>query len=189
MIRVLLVDDHPVVLRGLEMVLASTSDIECVDVASDVRAALKILERRDVDVCVVDLNLEGADGFELLRELRVRHPDVDSVVYSMHAKREVGARARAAGASGYVEKSAPVHELLDAIRDPKTEQLPEETALALTEREHQVLGLLRAGRSPAQIADELALARSTVSTHIRNLKDKLKVSTVTALVSVAMNSN
>ena len=115
-IRVLIVDDHPVVRGGLAALLNSEADIDCCGAAADLSDAADRFDDLRPDVILVDLNLGDADGLELLRYLRSEWVGARAVVVSQHPPSRHGERARAAGAMGYVCKSEPPNEIVRAVR-------------------------------------------------------------------------
>lgn len=190
MIRVLLVDDHPVVRAGLAAVISSAGDIDVVDVAESGADALARLRTVDVDLVVSDLQMPDGDGIELIKALPDGPPvlilttfDTQSLVY----------RAVDAGAAGYLLKDSPAQTLLDGIRrtaagqpvmsDAAATALMQRTRLShseLSERETEIVCLLAAGRTNSDIAGELFISLATVKTHVSRIFDKLDVDNRTA---------
>ncbi len=190
MIRVLLVDDHPVVRAGLAAVISSADDIDVVDVAESGTDALNRLRTVDVDLVVSDLQMPNGDGIELIKALAGAPPvlilttfDTQSLVY----------RAVDAGAAGYLLKDSPAQTLLDGIRraaagqpvmsDAAATALMQRTRMShseLSERETEIVRLLAAGRTNSDIAGELFISLATVKTHVSRIFDKLGVDNRTA---------
>lgn len=190
MIRVLLVDDHPVVRAGLAAVISSADDIDVVDVAESGTAALNRLRTVDVELVVSDLQMPDGDGIELIKALPDGPPvlilttfDTQSLVY----------RAVDAGAAGYLLKDSPAQTLLDGIRraaagqpvmsDAAATALMQRTRMShseLSERETEIVRLLAAGRTNSDIAGELFISLATVKTHVSRIFDKLDVDNRTA---------
>ncbi|WP_151952371.1 response regulator [Brevibacterium sp. Marseille-P9724] len=189
-IRVLLVDDHPVVRAGLASVISSADDIDVVNVAESGSDALNRLRAFDVDLVVSDLQMPGGDGIELIKALPQGPPvlilttfDTQALVY----------RAVDAGAAGYLLKDSPADTLLDGIRraaagqpvmsDAAATALMQRTRVAhseLSERETEIVRLLAAGRTNSDIAGELFISLATVKTHVSRIFDKLGVDNRTA---------
>jgi DNA-binding NarL/FixJ family response regulator len=189
-IRVLVVDDHPIVREGIRQTLRDAPDITIGGEAASFEEALRLVASDAWNVVLLDLSLPGRSGFELLTELHQRWPRLPVLILSMHAERPIVLRTLRAGASGYLTKdSAPTElaaairrvaeggryvsaaiaaELVDVVREP--ERAPHEM---LSEREFQVLVLLARGLSVGAIAERLRLARSTVSTYRTRLLEKL----------------
>ncbi|MBL1115804.1 response regulator transcription factor [Streptomyces sp. 110] len=189
-IRVLLVDDHQVVRRGLRTFLEVQDDIEVVGEASDGEEGVARAEELRPDVVLMDVKMPGLDGIEALRTLRdLDNPARVLVVTSFTEKRTVVPALRA-GAAGYVYKDVDPEALARAIRSVHSGHvlLQSEVALALlsqedgggqgrggslTEREREVLALIADGRSNREIARALVLSEKTVKTHVSNILMKL----------------
>ncbi|SCG07132.1 two component transcriptional regulator, LuxR family [Streptomyces sp. MnatMP-M17] len=193
-IRVLLVDDHQVVRRGLRTFLEIQDDIEVVGEASDGGEGVARAEELRPDVVLMDIKMPGMDGIEALRKLReLDNPARVLIVTSFTEKRTVVPALRA-GASGYVYKDVDPEALAGAIRSVHAGHVllqPEvagallaqdETGAgqgrgtSLTDREQEVLGLIADGRSNREIARALVLSEKTVKTHVSNILMKLDLS-------------
>ncbi|MET7715394.1 response regulator transcription factor [Streptomyces sp. NPDC005407] len=194
MIRVLLVDDHQVVRRGLRTFLEIQDDIEVVGEAADGAEGVARAEELKPDVVLMDVKMPGTDGIEALRKLReLANPAKVLIVTSFTEQRTVVPALRA-GASGYVYKDVDPEALAGAIRSVHAGHvlLQPEVAGALlsqdapsngtgrgstlTEREKEVLGLIADGRSNREIARALVLSEKTVKTHVSNILMKLDLS-------------
>ncbi|MEV0524351.1 response regulator transcription factor [Streptomyces sp. NPDC050439] len=189
-IRVLLVDDHQVVRRGLRTFLEVQDDIEVVGEASDGAEGIEQAEKLKPDVVLMDVKMPGMDGVEALRKLReLANPARVLIVTSFTEQRTVVPALRA-GAAGYVYKDVDPDALAGAIRSVHAGHvlLQPEVAGALlsqeantgqgrggslTEREREVLGLIADGRSNREIARALVLSEKTVKTHVSNILMKL----------------
>ncbi|MBT2541992.1 response regulator transcription factor [Streptomyces sp. ISL-44] len=193
-IRVLLVDDHQVVRRGLRTFLEVQEDIEVVGEASDGEEGIARAEELGPDVILMDIKMPGTDGIEALRRLReLANPARVLIVTSFTEQRTVVPALRA-GAAGYVYKDIDPDALAGAIRSVHAGHVllqPEvaEVLLAqedqsssagrpgsLTDREREVLGLIADGRSNREIARALVLSEKTVKTHVSNILMKLDLS-------------
>ena len=204
-LRVLLVDDHPVVLTGLTAMIAAESDLEVAATAIDAATALARLVDNEVDVAVVDLRLPDLDGAQLCRRMLLQRPDLRVVVLTMHADEDLVLSALAAGASGYVLKDTEPAEVLDAVRqaargslvvgakaraaviDSIGAQSPT-TLTDLSPRERQVLDLLARGLPTAAIAQRLGLAPKTVRNKLSEVFAKIGVADRAAAVAVARDA-
>ncbi|MET7649309.1 response regulator transcription factor [Streptomyces sp. NPDC005426] len=194
LIRVLLVDDHQVVRRGLRTFLEIQDDIEVVGEAADGAEGVARAEELRPDVVLMDIKMPGTDGIEALRGLReLENPAKVLIVTSFTEQRTVVPALRA-GASGYVYKDVDPDALAGAIRSVYAGHvlLQPEVAGALlaqdepgtgtgrgstlTEREREVLGLIADGRSNREIARALVLSEKTVKTHVSNILMKLDLS-------------
>ncbi len=201
-IKVLVVDDHAVVRRGLWAFLESEPDLEVVGAAEGGEQALDLLDGLDADgqrpdVVVMDLQMEPLDGVESTRRIRARYDDVEVVVLTSYADDGLVRAALEAGASGYVLKDADADEVAAAIRaadrgelqlDPAVARrllsslgaaLPDQAPADLTARELDVLRLVGAGRANKEIAARLGISERTARTHVSNILGKLGVTSRT----------
>jgi DNA-binding NarL/FixJ family response regulator len=191
MIRVLVVDDHAVVRRGLKHLFAESGDISVAGEATSAEEALEKIRRSRWDVAVIDINLPDRDGLELIEQARIANPKLPLLVLTMYAEEQFAVRAVRLGAAGYVTKESAPEELMQAVRKVASggryvspslgerlarlvygdaEQLPHET---LSSREFQVFRLLAAGRPVSAAAAELCLSVKTVSTYRTRILEKL----------------
>lgn len=207
-VRVLVVDDHPIVRRGLVDLLSEQPDLAVCGEAASVAGALTLVAARRPGVVIVDLWLGVESGLDLVTALAAAHPEVRSLVLSCHDERLYADRALSAGASGYIMKAQGGSELLAAIRRVvagKTYVSGEvaDTILAtlgsrhrsgadsslsrLTDRERQVLMLVGRGLGTSEIALQLALSVKTVESHYAHLKEKLGLRSGRALTRFAVD--
>lgn len=204
MIRVILADDHEIVLAGLIRLIDETADIKVVGVAQDGDGALRLALAGDGawDVLVLDLSLPGVGGAEVLRRVREHRPHARVVVLSMYPEDQYATQLIHAGALAFVSKVSPPEMLLSAVRaaasgrvfvsrevDRRLRMAYEQDAdlphKGLTSREHQVFVLIADGRSTVEAAVRLGLSASTVSSHVAAIKDKLGVKTTLEIVKYA----
>jgi DNA-binding NarL/FixJ family response regulator len=202
MIRVFLADDHAILRQGLRRLLREAADIEVVGECADGRQVLQAMEQTACDVLILDLSLPRVSGIEVLRRLQVSRPALRILVLSMYAEEQYALRMLREGAAGYVSKDRPSEELLRAIRQVASGQTYRSPELAasvrageadperpvhesLSAREYQVFDLLAQGRGVSDIAAELNLSKSTVSTYVQHIKGKLNVHTVGEIVRYA----
>lgn len=206
MIRILLVDDHGIVRRGLIQIVSGESDMTVVGEAQNAQDMLTFLRNQPCDVVVTDISMPGGTGLEALKELKREYPKLPVLVLSMHPEDQYGVRALKLGASGYMTKESAPEELVQAIRKVVTggryvspslaEQLVFEVAIdtgrppdeVLSEREHQVLCLLASGKSVTQIADELALSVKTISTYRMRILEKMGMKNNAELMHYAIRN-
>lgn len=207
-IRVLLVDDHPLVRAGVRRVLESEPGIAIVGEAADGGAALAALQGTPVDVMVLDLGMPGVDGLEVLARAKAIRPSLRIVVLTMHANAEYVARAIQQGADGYLLKDSAVQDLVAAImavvggRAFHSAQIQQQLARIvrgeaavgapgldrLTDREREVLRAIAMGRSTKEIAATLGIGARTVETHRANLMRKLELRSVALLTQFALRA-
>ncbi|GAA0470834.1 DNA-binding response regulator [Paractinoplanes deccanensis] len=187
-IKVLIVDDHPAVRRGLRTFLELAGDLEVVGEAADGPTALEMTAELTPDVILLDMVLPGMDGVEVLRELRRRDLPARALVVTSFTDRARLLPAVRAGARGYLSKDVDPHALVAAVRSVAAGHLLLEPEVAtallgappeeppLTARERDVLALLAEGRSNREIARALVVAEKTVKTHVSSILLKLGLS-------------
>jgi DNA-binding NarL/FixJ family response regulator len=185
MTRLGLVDDHPVVLQGLEAALAGIEGLEVVARGSTFAEAHEIVLRDDVDVLLLDVRLPDGNGLELLQEAMRRGRPAVLIVSSFRSRQYVAAALRF-GASGFMLKTAPLRDLIAAIRSVAAggtaftnEQIRDGQAgfVSLTHRERQIVELVLAGRSNEEIAVALSTSRKTVEYHLSRLYERYGILT------------
>lgn len=185
LIRVAVVDDHPVVLSGLGTALQTVDDIEVVGQGRSVVEARALAARDDVDVLLLDVRLPDGNGLDLLSEL-TDHAGPAVLVLSTFKTRQYVAAALRFGARGFMLKTTPLEELIAAIRQIATggsafspEQLREGRTgfVSLSPRERQIVALVIAGRSNDEIAAQLETSRKTVEVHLSRLYERFDVMT------------
>jgi two-component system, NarL family, invasion response regulator UvrY len=190
-IRILLVDDHPIVRDGIRRILTEGFTAVHVGEAGDVKSARIQLLSAPWDVVVLDVTLPDGSGLDLLKEIRREFPALPVLVLSMHSAAHFARRTLAAGASAYLTKDGAPNQLVGAIeqaRKGKIERLSvpigstrvrigpgEMTHDALSNREYQVLRMLGSGRSVSEIASMLHLSSKTVSTYRTRLLEKMQM--------------
>lgn len=203
MIRVLLIDDHPVVRAGYRRLLEQTGDIVVSDEAQDAEHGYRLYCDTQPGVCISDLSLPGIGGLELLRKVRTRDPRARVLIFSMYDSPQLIQRAVDGGASGFVSKQAAPDELVDAVRvvhaggryfgpgtaPPMPGPADESARLnSLSQREFEIFRLLAAGRSPAECALILNLSSKTVANNQSSIREKLDVATSAALAHLALRN-
>ena len=206
MIRVLIADDHAIVREGLKQVLAGAKDIVVAGEAADGHEVVEDTRKGGWDVLVLDMNMPGPSGLDLIKRVKAHKPDAKVLVLSMHGEDQFAVRTLRAGAAGYMTKGSAPEVIVDAIRriatggrhisrtlaetlafevDPFRDKAPHEL---LSEREAQVLRLLTSGKSIADIADQLCLSTNTISTHKHRLMKKLGVTNNAELLRYALQA-
>lgn len=196
-IRVLIVDDHPVVRVGLASMLGTQTGLTVVGSTSSGEEALKVLQRKGVDVLLLDLRMPGMNGIEVLRTLTsIAHAPRVIVLTSYDGDEEIY-RAVQAGAQGYLLKDTPQEEIVDAITTVYRGKryLPRHIASRLAERmmrtnltarELEILGMLTKGLTNKEIANALDISDNTVRNHVMSIIGKLEVSDRTEAATAAL---
>ena len=206
-VRVLLVDDHPLVRAGIRRVLETRPGLVVVGEASNGAEALRLIESLAPEIVVLDLAMPDVDGLEVLDRLRRRSSTLRILVLTMHAQGEYIRRAVEAGADGYLLKESAVQELLTAIDtvragrryySPRIEAelaRPAEAGAAepaptgrLTTREREILREIARGLSTKEIAARLSISARTVETHRANLMRKLDIRSIARLTQYAIRA-
>jgi DNA-binding NarL/FixJ family response regulator len=196
-IRILAVDDHPVLRQGLAALLSNESDMQLVAEAANGLEAIEQFRLHRPDVTLLDVQMPEMDGIEAIRSIRAEFAHARIIVLTTYAGDALAQRALKAGAQGYVLKGLLRKELLDTIRavhrgQKKVSldvaiQLAHHTADdALSDREVQVLKLVAAGNSNKRIANHLSITEETAKGHVRSILDKLGASDRTHAVTVAL---
>lgn len=198
-VRVLIVDDHPMVAQGIQSVLENYSDLEIVGVLSNGRAVVDQLEQLNPDVILMDLNMPEMGGLTATELVLEQRPGTRILVLSMHDSVEYISSALAHGAMGYILKDVPTDEIklaIDAVmRGEKylctgaagsLEPKPNSAREALTGREQTILLQLAQGKSNKDVAHELNISVRTVETHRKNIKRKLGISSTAGLTRYAL---
>jgi len=191
------VEDHPVFREGLSTIIGSQPDMLLVAQASNAIEAVAEFRRHRPHITLMDLRLPGTNGIDTLISIRGEYPDARVIILTTADSDGEIQRALRAGASGYVLKSMPKNELLDVIRSVHSGRryVPPQVAARLaehlgeedlTQRELEVLRLIRDGFRNKQIADRLAIAETTVNFHIKNLVEKLQANDRTHAVTIAL---
>lgn len=190
MIRVLAVDDHPVVRAGLAQLLGQADDIELIGVAEDGERALAIVRERETDVVLMDLEMPGMDGIQATARIRHEHPRTQLVVLTSFSDSDRVLDALDAGAIGYLLKGADPDELLQGIRAAARGESPLAPRAAsalltaragrrpvegLTPREREVLLMVAQGLPNKQIARRLEISERTVKGHLTHIFERIGV--------------
>ena len=188
-VRVLLVDDHPVVRAGIEMFLSSAAEVELVGVAAGGVDGVRLADELVPDVVIMDIAMPDVDGLEATRRIKRRHPAITVLVLTSYSDRRRVVEAFDAGAAGYLMKDAPAHDLLRAIAAAADGQSPLDPRAAkalllarasdpidaFSPRELAVLRLLVGGHPNRSIARELDVSEATVKAHLTSVFHRIGV--------------
>ena len=189
-IRVLLIDDHPTVLVGLECVLNAAPDIVVVGAERDGQKGLATFLRSHPDVVVLDLSMPGEDGLQVMQRMHAHAADTTVLVLTSSSDDDTVSAALRSGAAGYVLKDSDSAEVVRAVRDSARGELPIDSrvtrsllredlarppAIDLTERERDVLHLVRMGMANKQIASRLGISQATVKSHLGSVFRRIGV--------------
>lgn len=205
-IRVLIVDDHAMLRRGLRFFLNGFDDLELVGEAASAREALDLCGELAPDVVLMDMVMPDFDGAAATELIRQQHPEAQVLALTSFQEEDLIERALQAGAIGYLLKNVGAEELAEAIREAhagRSTLAPEATEVliqatrqrvgqpdyGLTEREQEVLGLLMEGLPNAEIAERLVVTVATVKFHVRGILNKLGVDSRTEAVALAWQQN
>ena len=205
MIRILLVDDHPVVRHGIRQIVADGLKTVSIGEASDAEHAMLSIRNDGWDLVVLDVTLPGASGLDVLKVIRRDYPSLPVLVLSMHPAAHFARRALAAGAWGYLTKDSAPTELVTAIEEirrgrrylgPRRADWPDTSAQAslaapyeaLSDREYQVLRMIGSGLKVSEIAGALGLSVKTISTYRTRLLVKLQMRSNAELMRYAIEN-
>lgn len=205
--RVAVIDDHPIVRKGVGAVLAQESDMVVCGEAESAGDAIAMINREHPDVIIVDIGLKGSDGLELIKSIRYQDQKVPILVMTMYDESLYCERALRAGANGYIMKEALDEHIVTAIRKILRNEIyvsddirqrilhgisktgPESTVAPierLSDRELEVYRLIGTGRTTRQISASLHLSIKTIETYRSHIKEKLNLETASELVQTAV---
>ena len=195
-IRVLCVDDHPLIRKGIASILANETDMSLVAEASSGREAVELFRLHQPDVTLMDLRLPGLDGIAATKEIRLEFPEARIIALTSFDGDQEIYHALEAGARGYLLKEMVHTDVIHAIRTVHSGKrlMPPEVAerlseyfpqIALTPREVEVLGLVAKGLANKEIAGQLGAASGTIKMHVQNILGKLEAADRTHAVTIA----
>ncbi len=204
MLRILIVDDHPIVRNGLKQIIAEEDNMFVEDEAVDGRQALDLMKRKKYDAVVLDIEMKEMNGLEVLTRVRELYPKLPVLMLSFYPEDQYALRAFRIGANGYVTKETAVEELVLAINrivkgrrfvtskfaerlagllDGDIEKMPHEL---LSNREHEVLLKIAQGKTISEISTDLHLSPKTVSTYKTRIQEKMEMATDAELIRYAV---
>jgi len=208
--KILIVDDHPIVRKGLTQLINQETNLTVCGEAEDAPKALEAITNLKPDLVIVDISLKGIDGIELIKKIKMRYSNLTVLVISMHDESFFAERALRAGARGYIMKQEAGEKMMEAIRkvlngeiyvsekiglkmlekfiDAKPDKMcsPLET---LSDRELEVFQLIGQGLETRQVAKELHVSIKTIESYRAHIKEKLKIKTSTELLRYAIRWN
>jgi len=201
-IKIMIVDDHPLVREWLANLINEEADLEVCGQAGNAREALGLVGSLWPQIAVVDISLEGGSGLELIKDIQAQHPQVKTLVLSMHDETLYAERAMRAGAAGYIMKREATSKVLDALRTvasgglfyspavnaalaqkivqgTEAQPTPVET---LSDRELEVFQLLGRGHSPRQVSEQMRVSFKTVHAYCARIREKLNLANINELI-------
>lgn len=207
MIKVIIVDDHSVVRKGLRQIIEETNDIVVADEASSGYELLERIREKNYDVVLLDISMPGKDGLDTLKEIKYFKPDIKVLMFTVYPEEQYAVRVLKAGAYGYINKESEPEEIIGAVRkiaqgrkyiSPElaellaanigsaTEAAKHET---LSDREFQVMCMIASGKTVREIAEELALSINTISTYRIRILEKMNMKSNAELTHYAIKNN
>lgn len=208
MIRVLVVDDHALIRKGMKQILEDTGDMQVTGEAETGMEALKMARKNKHDLMLLDITLPDRNGIDVLKQLRVECPSLPILILSMHPEDQYAVRAIRAGAAGYLNKQSAPSQLVTAIRqvasgkkyisgilaeqlanDLAKDQQQEVSHHILSNREYQTLCLMAAGKSLSEMADLMSLSAKTVSVYRARMLEKMQLKNNAEAVRYAINNH
>lgn len=203
MIRIITVDDHAVVRRGLKQIIEEEGDMQVVNEAGNGRDAISVIRQTNCDVVILDISLPGISGIEVLHHIRHENPDLPVLIMSMHEEKQYASRVLKAGASGYLMKDSIPEELINAIRriiaggkyishsfsetlilEQKSSGKPPHENLS--DREFQIMCMIARGKALKDIGEILCISGKTVTTYRTRILEKMNMKTNAEIVSYAL---
>jgi two-component system, NarL family, invasion response regulator UvrY len=203
MIKVIIVDDHPIVRRGLKQIIEDEPDMEVVGAAKNAGEFFSLVRKTDCTLVLLDITLPDKSGFDVLKQLKYEQPGLPVLILSMHREDQYAVRFIKAGAAGYLMKESATEELISAIRKVTAGGKYVSATLAenlvshldacdkpphenLSDREFQILCMIAAGKTLKSIAGELCVSEKTVVTYRDRVLKKMKMSTNADLIRYAL---
>jgi DNA-binding NarL/FixJ family response regulator len=206
--KIFIVDDHPIVRKGLAQMIDQDPDLVVCGEADGAQSALESLKKCKPDLIIVDISLQGVDGIELIKTIKTRYENLPALVVSMHDESLFAERALRVGARGYIMKQEAIEKMMEAIRkvlrgelyisdkvsanivkkfiSGKSENVHSPIE-ALSDREFEVFQLIGQGFGTRQIAKDLNVSVKTVESYRANIKEKLKLNNATELMKHAVH--
>jgi DNA-binding NarL/FixJ family response regulator len=204
MIKIIIVDDHPVVRRGLKQIIHEEADMQVTGEAVNAQEAIDLIRGTECDAVVLDISLPGMSGIELLKQLKRESKRLPVLILSIHPEEQYAVRAMKAGASGYLTKESAPGELVKAVRkivsggkyvsSSLAERLLEDLETSdkplherLSDREFEIMLLIASGKTTGDIAEKLCISIKTVSTYRARILEKMNMRTNADLTRYAID--
>lgn len=203
-INIAIVDDHPIVIEGLKMMLHDQSIFNVVETFTSGLEIINFVKSNEVDIILLDITLPDSNGIELCKKIKMVSPTTSVIMFSNRSERSIIMQCIQNGASGYLLKNTSIDELIDCIKGAlsgnivfcnETKEIiskPSQNEFIiprLTKREKEILKLVAKGKTSAVIAEELFLSPLTVDTHRKNLLQKFQAKNSTELITLALQQN
>ena len=207
MIKVLVVDDHAIIRKGLKQILEDTDDMRVTGEADCGMQALQMIEAEPFELVLLDISLPDKHGCDVLKQIKASHPQLSVLMLSMHAEDQYAVRAMKIGASGYLNKQSAPAQLVEAIRQVSkgkkyiSNELAQQLAEGLSEgfqelshqtlsnREYQTLCLLASGKKLSEMAEIMCLSTKTVSVYRARLLEKMKLKNNAEAIQYAISNH
>lgn len=203
---IMVVDDHPIIRQGLAQLINQEEDLFLCGEAGSAQEGIQEVEKQNPALVIVDISLQGTNGIEFIKEMKIRFPRIPTLVISMHDESIYAERALRAGAKGYLMKQEATEKVVSAIRKVLNGELYVSHRMAegllhkfiegqpisasplegLTDRELEVFQLVGQGKTTKQIAEELHLSVKTIESHYAKIKEKLNLRNSTELTQTAI---
>ncbi len=201
--KILLVDDHPLVLEGIRAIIETYQHIDVVGVASSVKEALVIANITEPEIVMMDINMEDINGIDAIELFKERFPNIRILMLSMHDSKEYISTSVMYGASGYILKDVSTNEIISAIDIVAAggtyfssgvsevllnHETDKQSPSPLSTREQSILVLVAGGKSSKDVGELLNISVRTVETHRKNIKKKLNIKTTAGLTRYAIEN-
>jgi DNA-binding NarL/FixJ family response regulator len=207
MIKVLIADDHALIRKGLKQLLDDTNDMRMTGEAENGMQAIRMVDEGEFDVVLLDISMPDKHGIDVLKQIKVNHPQLPVLILSMHPEEQYALRSMKAGASGYLNKQSAPGQLVTAIRQVASgkkyisTELAEQLANGLSEgyqellhqtlsnREYQTLCLMASGKKLSEMAEIMSLSPKTVSVYRSRLLEKMKLKNNAEAIHYAISNH
>jgi two-component system, NarL family, invasion response regulator UvrY len=206
MIKILIADDHAIVREGLKQIVAEESDMQVSGEAANADDVSKIITAANFDIAIIDINMPGKSGLDLLKDLKVQFPKLPVLILSMYSEEQYGIRALKAGASGYLKKASAPNELVAAIKkivaggkyisQTLAEKLADNVSVSnnklphenLSDREYEIMCKIALGESAEKISDDLSISIHTFYTYRNRILEKMNLKSNVELTQYVINN-